>query len=110
MARRDDPRFADLTDELQELKARRLPVVVLWGSHDELVTRASFDALCENLGEPLSITVDGSHSWLLADPDTFGEVITNVLPVAMSARAEALNDSNDEIARLAPTNGKPHAA
>jgi len=82
-------RFADLTDELQELKGRRLPVVVLWGSHDALVTRASFDALCESLGNPLSITVDGSHSWLLADPDTFGEVITNVLPVAMGARAEA---------------------
>ena len=103
-------RFADLTSELQELKARRLPVVVLWGSRDELVTRASFDALCESLGNPLSITVDGSHSWLLADPDAFGEVITNVLPVAMSARAEDPDDRFDEITGLAPTNGRPYAA
>jgi len=78
-------RFADLTPELEELKARRLPVVVLWGERDELVTRASFDAMCESLGNPLSVTVEGSHSWLIADPDVFGEVITNVIPVAMSA-------------------------
>jgi len=103
-------RYADLTDELQELKARRLPVVVLWGSRDEIVTRASFDALCESLGNPLSVTVDGSHSWLLADPDTFGEVITNIIPVAISARAEAPDKPADEIANLAPTNGHPHAA
>ncbi len=103
-------RYADLTDELQELKARRLPVVVLWGSRDELVTRASFDALCESLGNPLSITVDGSHSWLLADPDTFGEVITNIIPVAMSALAEAPDHELDEIADLTPTGGRHHAA
>jgi pimeloyl-ACP methyl ester carboxylesterase len=80
-------RCADLTGELQELKARRLPVVVLWGERDELVTRASFDAMCEHLGNPLSVTVDGSHSWLIADPDAFGEVITNVIPVAMRVDA-----------------------
>jgi pimeloyl-ACP methyl ester carboxylesterase len=72
-------RLADLTDELQELKARRLPVVLLWGERDELVTRASFEAMREHLGNPLSITVDGGHSWMLADPDGFGEIITNVI-------------------------------
>jgi hypothetical protein len=30
--------------------------------------------------------VEGSHSWLLADPDRFGEVITNDLAVARMAR------------------------
>jgi pimeloyl-ACP methyl ester carboxylesterase len=73
-------RCADLSPELEELKRRRLPVVVLWGRRDELITRASFDALCTALGDPLAITVDGSHSWMLAEPDRFGEVITNVLP------------------------------
>ncbi len=72
-------RLADLTDELQQLKARRLPVVLLWGERDELVTRASFEAMREHLGNPLSITVDGSHSWMLAEPDRFGEIITNVI-------------------------------
>lgn len=82
-------RNADLTDELEDLKRRRIPVVVLWGERDELVTRASNDALCAALGDPLAITVEGSHAWMLADPDRFGEVITNVLPVALEAQAEA---------------------
>ena len=80
-------RYADLTGELEELKARRVPVVVLWGERDELVTRASFDAMCEALGGAQSVTVEGSHSWLLADPDAFGEVMTNVIPIALNARA-----------------------
>jgi pimeloyl-ACP methyl ester carboxylesterase len=103
-------RHADLTGELQELKARQLPVVVLWGTRDELVTRASFDALCESLGGPYAVTVDGSHSWLLADPDMFGEVITNVIPVAMSARAYTTTGSIEEIAGLGATNRESDAA
>jgi hypothetical protein len=27
------------------------------------------------------VTVPGTHSWLLADPDAFGEIMTNVLDV-----------------------------
>jgi len=72
-------RFADLTSELQELKARRLPVVLLGGERDELVTRASFEAMREHLGNPVSMTVDGNHSWMIADPDAFGEIMTNVI-------------------------------
>jgi pimeloyl-ACP methyl ester carboxylesterase len=102
-------RCADLTGELEQLKRRRLPVVVLWGDRDELVTRASFDALCESLGNPVSVTVSGSHSWLIADPDAFGEVITNVIPVAMSAGA-VLDDEEDQIVAIAPGNGRPFAA
>jgi hypothetical protein len=30
--------------------------------------------------------IEGSHSWLLADPDQFGEVITNDMRVAQAAR------------------------
>jgi len=95
-------RHADLTDELDELKARRLPVVVLWGDRDEIVTRASFDAMCSALGGPLSATVDGSHSWMLADPDGFGEVITNMLAVALEARADESTPRPHELATLAP--------
>jgi len=84
--------------------------VVLWGERDELVTRASFDALCEHLGNPVSVTVDGSHSWMLADPDVFGEIITNVIPVAMSAQAEAPEKPVAEVVDLSPTDGKSHAA
>src|SRR5205823_11366475 len=39
-------RRADLTRELEELKARQLPVVVLWGTRDGVVPRSVFDAMC----------------------------------------------------------------
>ena len=61
-------RRADLTEELDVLRRRRLPVVVLWGQHDHLVTRASFEDMCRCLGCPDVVTVPGNHSWLLADP------------------------------------------
>ena len=72
-------RRADLTEELLELRRRCLPVVVLWGQRDQLVTRDSFEAMCRALGNPEVVTVPGSHSWILSDPDAFGEVMTNVL-------------------------------
>jgi len=78
-------RRADLTRELQELRERKLPVVVLWGARDGVVPRAAFDAMCTALGSEGEI-VDGSHSWLLADPDQFGEVMTNHVEVAKLAR------------------------
>ncbi len=79
-------RGADLLDELAELKRRRLPVVVLWGNRDRIITRDAFEEMCEVLGTPHSLTVEGSHAWLIADPETFGEVITNVVDIAMRAR------------------------
>lgn len=74
-------RATDLTAELEELKRRRLPVVVLWGSRDRLVTRHAFEETCELLGGPTAVTVEGTHAWLIADPDAFGEVMTNVVDV-----------------------------
>jgi pimeloyl-ACP methyl ester carboxylesterase len=74
-------RRSDLTAELDELRRRGLPVVVLWGRNDQIITRDSFEAMCLALGSPHVITVPGTHSWLIADPDAFGEVMTNVLDV-----------------------------
>jgi pimeloyl-ACP methyl ester carboxylesterase len=78
-------RRADLTPELEDLKARALPVVLLWGTRDGVIPRAAFDAMCSALGSEGEV-VEGSHSWLLADPDHFGEVITNHVEVAQLAR------------------------
>jgi pimeloyl-ACP methyl ester carboxylesterase len=78
-------RTADLTAELDALKRRKMPVVVLWGANDTIIPRASFDALCAAIGSEGEV-VEGSHSWLLADPDAFGEVMTNVLEVERLAR------------------------
>jgi pimeloyl-ACP methyl ester carboxylesterase len=74
-------RRADLTNELDTLRQRGLPVVVLWGESDTLITRQSFEAMCATLGDPHVVTVPGTHSWLIADPDAFGEVMTNVFEV-----------------------------
>jgi pimeloyl-ACP methyl ester carboxylesterase len=84
-------RTADLTLELEELKRRQVPVVVLWGDKDTIVPKPSFDALCAAIGQEGEV-VAGNHSWLLADPDAFGEVMTNVVEVAKLAHAAESTD------------------
>ncbi len=74
-------RQADLGAELQELRRREMPVLVLWGDHDRVLPTGSFEALCQAVGSEGQV-VSGSHSWLLADPDAFGEVMSNVVEVA----------------------------
>jgi pimeloyl-ACP methyl ester carboxylesterase len=77
---------ADLTSELATLADRGLPVVVVWGRRDRVISDESFRALCDALGDRSPITVPGGHNWLLADPAHFGEVMTNVVTVANRAR------------------------
>jgi len=79
-------RDADLTEELGALHRRGLPVVVVWAPRDGVITEASFAALKDALRGARTITVPGGHNWLLADPDRFGEVITNVVEVADRTR------------------------
>lgn len=78
-------RRADLRVELEQLRAQGLPVTILWGSRDGIIPRESFEAMCIASGVEGRI-VNGSHSWLLADPEQFGEVITNDVNVARLAR------------------------
>ena len=72
-------RTANLSAELEQLKQRRMPVVILWGDSDRLIPLTALDSLRDALHDPQVRTVPGSHSWLLADPDGFAEVMTNVL-------------------------------
>lgn len=85
-------RRADLAAELEELKRRRLPVVVLWGEQDRIIPRKAFEAMCASLDSAGEV-VGGNHSWLLSDPDAFGEVITNVLKVKELADEGALTEA-----------------
>jgi pimeloyl-ACP methyl ester carboxylesterase len=78
-------RRADLRSELEALRDRGLPVTLLWASRDGIIPRESFEALCVASGVEGTV-VDGSHSWLLADPEQFGEIITNDMRVAKAAR------------------------
>jgi len=79
-------RRADLRAELETMRDKGKPITIIWASRDGVVPRASFEALCVASGVQGTV-VDGSHSWLLADPDHFGEVITNDMSIAKAARA-----------------------
>lgn len=78
-------RRADLRGELERLRDSGLPITILWASRDGIIPRESFEALCVASGVEGTV-IDGSHSWLLADPQQFGEVITNDVRVAQAAR------------------------
>ncbi|MEX0847594.1 MAG: alpha/beta fold hydrolase [Ilumatobacteraceae bacterium] len=78
-------RRADLRTEVEALRDRGLPITIIWGTRDGIIPRESFEALCVASGVEGTV-VEGSHSWLLADPDHFGEVITNDVRIAQAAR------------------------
>lgn len=71
---------ADMRGELAELAERDLPITILWGTRDGILPEPAFIEMCEAI-EGVGDTVHGGHSWLLADPDGFGEVITNSLAI-----------------------------
>lgn len=79
-------READLTAELETLGRRRLPVVVVWSPRDRIVTEASVEALRAALVDAPAVSVPGGHNWLIADPDRFASVMTNVVEVARRTR------------------------
>jgi pimeloyl-ACP methyl ester carboxylesterase len=95
-------RNADLRDELATLAERGLPVSILWGSEDNVVPEATFLAMCEAAGAPGDIIEDAGHSWLLADPHGFGELVTNSLTVQRTL-AERTADGSGGPAGLGAT-------
>lgn len=78
-------RRADVRPQLEALRDRGMPITIIWGTRDGVIPRESFEALCVASGVQGTV-VEGSHSWLLADPADFAEVITNDLRVAQAAR------------------------
>lgn len=72
-------REANLVAELEDLKRRRLPVVILWGREDTVVPWACAESLIAALHDPHVVTVPGDHSWLIDNPEHFAETLTNVL-------------------------------
>ncbi len=88
-------RFADLRKELEELRERDVPLVILWGQEDRIITEAAFNDLCMAARTEGDV-VSGGHTWLLADPDAFGEVMTNVVAVARVANKLGRKPKSDE--------------
>ena len=78
-------RRADLRTELETLRDSGLSISIIWGTRDGIIPRESFEALCVASGVEGTV-VEGSHSWLLADPQQFGEIITNDVKIAQAAR------------------------
>ena len=74
-------RTADLRGELAELAEQGLPVTILWGDQDRVVPEAAFAASCAAAGATGDIIRDAGHAWLLADPESFGEIMTNSLTI-----------------------------
>lgn len=71
---------ADMRGELADLNARGVPITVLWGERDRVLPEAAFVSLCDAVQGGGNV-VAGGHSWLLADPDSFGEIMTNSLTI-----------------------------
>jgi len=104
-------RRADLRAEVEALRDRGLPITIIWGTRDGVIPRESFEALCVASGVEGTV-VEGSHSWLLADPDHFGEVITNDVRIAQAAReleAAAPPERRRGVRRLPTIRGKATA-
>ncbi|MDX1620858.1 MAG: alpha/beta fold hydrolase [Nitriliruptorales bacterium] len=93
-------RAADLRQELAELGEHGIPVSILWGNQDRVVPEATFLAMCEAAGAPGDIIESAGHSWLLADPDGFGELMTNSLTVhsLLTRRAQEAGAEDDSSA------------
>jgi len=76
-------RDADLEEQLAVLRRRRLPVYILWGRSDRVIPLASVEALVGAAEGAEVLTVPGDHNWLIADPNLFAEVMTNVVGVSV---------------------------
>jgi len=76
---------ANLGREMAVLADRGLPALVLWSDHDGVIPLTAFDTFCSTFGTDGHV-VPGRHSWLLANPDVFGEVLDNVINVESAQR------------------------
>jgi pimeloyl-ACP methyl ester carboxylesterase len=71
-------RRADLVAEVRQIAMRGIPVSVAWSDRDGLVPRSAFDDLRRAAGVE-GVVMEGSHAWLIADPDAFGELAISAL-------------------------------
>ena len=77
-------RKADLVVEVGAIAARGIAVSVAWSDRDGLVPRSAFDELRRAAGVE-GVVVEGSHAWLIADPEAFGELAISALVDARPA-------------------------
>ncbi len=91
---------ADLSDEMSALAARGLPTLVLWSDHDGVIPLSAFDTFCSTFRADGQV-VAGGHSWLLASPDVFGQVLDNIVHVqALQHHEQAATASVEQLRSL----------
>ena len=71
-------RRADLVREVKAIAEGGIPVTVAWSDRDRLVSRSGFDELRHAAGVD-GIVIEGSHTWLIAEPHRFGELAISAL-------------------------------
>ena len=71
-------RRAHLLDEVTTLRRRGVPMTVVWSDRDRLVPHAGFVAMCRAAAVHGEV-VPGSHSWLIADPRRFGDIVLRAM-------------------------------
>lgn len=71
-------RHADLVSETAAVAAAGVPFTMVWADRDRVVPRAGFSALCRAAGVEGTV-VPGTHSWLIADPDRFADIVLRAL-------------------------------
>lgn len=82
-------RRVDLAAELAGLRCSGVPITVVGAHGDAIIPRASFDSLCDAVGQA-GIVVRGRHSWLLSDPALFAEVMGEIVATAAAARLASM--------------------
>lgn len=71
-------RQAHLLEEITAVTRRGTPVTIVWSDRDRLVPHAGFAALCRAAGVDGQV-VPGGHSWLIADPRRFADIVLRAM-------------------------------
>ncbi len=88
-------RRADLLAELERVSLAGTPVSIIWSDRDRLVPNGAVTGLCRAAGVQ-STVVEGSHTWLIAEPDLFADIVLRIL-VDHGVDLELFSDNVDDV-------------
>ena len=71
-------RRAHLLEEIAAVAGRGVPITVVWSDRDRLVPHAGFSALC-GAARVEGEVVPGNHSWLIAEPRRFVDIVLRAM-------------------------------
>ncbi len=71
-------RGADLRREALVLQKQGIPVTLVWSDRDRLISHGNFVSMCKSAGVE-GVVVPGHHSWLIADPARFCDIVLRAL-------------------------------